>query len=358
MGSYAWYTGAQEQGGPCSIPRTCLLRGAPLTARCRAMPRSWSCARSRLPVSRRGLLEVGFATRLWARPVTISTSVAAVRGGRARRLCEARGISVIESGIKFGGITAVVGGERIEVTAYRLDGFYTDGRHPEDVQRASCVEDDLARRDFTVNAMAWHPERGLLDRYDGRGDLERRQIRAVGEPRRRFEEDALRMLRAVRFACRLDFSMDAATAMALASCAPLLDQVARERVGIELEGILVTRRGGDALVRYPEVMCAAIPELAAARGFDQHTKYHAFDVYEHVARVLTVAGELSSFRIDGGDPIPPSQRRSCGRLCCTTSPNPRRLPLTTGGVDIFTATRSVARSWQRRLCGASHAATI
>ena len=76
----------------------------------------------------------------------------------------------------------------------------------------------------------------LLDRYDGRGDLERRQIRAVGEPRRRFEEDALRMLRAVRFACRLDFSMDAATAMALASCAPLLDQVARERVGIELEG--------------------------------------------------------------------------------------------------------------------------
>lgn len=223
-------------------------------------------------------------------------SAAALRG---------TGISVIESGIKFGGITAVVGGERIEVTAYRLDGFYTDGRHPEDVQRASCVEDDLARRDFTVNAMAWHPERGLLDCYDGRGDLERRQIRAVGEPRRRFEEDALRMLRAVRFACRLDFSMDAATAMALASCAPLLDQVARERVGIELEGILVTRRGGDALVRYPEVMCAAIPELAAARGFDQHTKYHAFDVYEHVARVLTVAGELSSFRIDGGDPNTP-----------------------------------------------------
>lgn len=225
-------------------------------------------------------------------------SAAALRGA---------GITVIESGIKFGGITAVVDGERIEVTAYRLDGFYTDGRHPESVQRAQCVEDDLARRDFTVNAMAWHPVRGLLDCYDGRGDLERRQIRAVGEPRRRFEEDALRMLRAVRFACRLDFTMDPATARALAECAPLLDQVALERVGIELEGILVTRHGGDALIRYPELMCQAIPELARMRGFDQRTPYHAFDVYDHTARVLTVAGELSRFRIDGGDPsAPPS----------------------------------------------------
>lgn len=212
------------------------------------------------------------------------------------------GVGVVESGIKFGGITAVLAGERIEVTSYRFDGFYTDGRHPESVRLAQRVEDDLARRDFTVNAMAWHPQRGLFDLYDGRGDLVRGQIRAVGEPRRRFEEDALRMLRAVRFACRLDFSMDPATAQALASCAPLLDQVARERVGIELEGILVTAHGGDALLRYPELMCAAIPELAVMRGFDQRTPYHAFDVYEHTARVLTVAGELSRFRIDGGDP--------------------------------------------------------
>ncbi len=217
----------------------------------------------------------------------------------------AAGIAVVESGTKFGGITAVVDDERIEVTAYRLDGFYTDGRHPEDVAHAACVEDDLARRDFTVNAMAWHPVRGLLDLYDGQGDIARRVIRAVGEPQRRFEEDALRMLRAVRFACRLDFTIEDQTASALAACAPLLDQVARERVGIELDGILATRRGGDALLHAPELMCAAIPELAAARGFDQRTKYHAFDVYEHVARVLTVAGELSSFRIDGGDPHVP-----------------------------------------------------
>lgn len=206
---------------------------------------------------------------------------------------EAAGIAVIESGIKFGGITAVCEGERVEVTTYRVDGFYTDGRHPESVERAASLEDDLARRDFTVNAMAWHPERGLVDRYDGAGDLERHVIRAVGEPERRFKEDALRMLRAVRFACRLDFAIEPATKAALAACAPLLDAVARERVGVELTGILATGHGGDALLRYPELMCAAIPELAAARGFDQRSVYHAFDVYEHIARVLTVAGELA-----------------------------------------------------------------
>lgn len=217
----------------------------------------------------------------------------------------AAGVHVVESGVKFGGITAVVCGERIEVTAYRLDGFYRDGRHPDEVVRAKSVEEDLARRDFTVNAMAWHPERGLLDLYDGVGDLRRREIRAVGEPRRRFEEDALRMLRAVRFACRLDFAIEPQTAQALAECAHLLDQVAHERVGIELAGILTTRHGGDALMRYPELMCAAIPELSRMRGFDQRTPYHAFDVYDHTARVLTVAGELSRFRIDGGDPTAP-----------------------------------------------------
>lgn len=206
-------------------------------------------------------------------------------------MLRASGIDVVESGTKFGGITAVVDGERIEVTTYRLDGFYADGRHPESVERAASVEEDLARRDFTVNAMAWHPARGLLDCFDGAGDLERREIRAVGEPRRRFEEDALRMLRAVRFACRLDFTIEPATAAALASCAPLLDAVARERVGWELEGILATGRAGDALVRYPKIMCAAIPELASCRGFDQHSRYHVYDVYEHTARVLSVAGE-------------------------------------------------------------------
>lgn len=206
---------------------------------------------------------------------------------------EAAGIAVAESGIKFGGITAICDHERIEVTTYRLDGFYSDGRHPESIERAASLDDDLARRDFTVNAMAWHPVRGLVDRYDGQGDLDRKLIRAVGDPKRRFHEDALRMLRAVRFACRLDFMIEPATKAALASCAALLDAVARERVGIELNGILATGHGGDAMLRYPELMCTAVPELAECRGFDQRSVYHAFDVYEHIARVLTVSGELA-----------------------------------------------------------------
>ncbi len=206
---------------------------------------------------------------------------------------EQAGIGVVESGIKFGGITAVCEGERVEVTTWRSDGFYTDGRHPDSIERVSTLAEDLARRDFTVNALAWHPERGLVDEHGGVADIRDRVIRAVGEPRRRFEEDALRMLRAVRFACRLDFKIEPATAEALAACSPLLDSVARERVGWELDGILHTGRGGDAMFRYPELICAAVPELRASIGFDQHSIYHDYTVYDHIARVLTVAGELA-----------------------------------------------------------------
>lgn len=206
---------------------------------------------------------------------------------------ERAGIAVVESGIKFGGITAICGDERVEVTTWRSDGFYTDGRHPDSIVRVSTLAEDLARRDFTVNALAWHPECGLVDEHGGVADIDDGLIRAVGEPRRRFEEDALRMLRAVRFACRLDFKIEPATAEALAACAPLLDSVARERVGWELDGILRTGRGGDAMFLYPELICAAVPELNASIGFEQHSIYHDYNVYDHIARVLTVAGELA-----------------------------------------------------------------
>ncbi|MBE6468565.1 MAG: HD domain-containing protein [Coriobacteriaceae bacterium] len=204
----------------------------------------------------------------------------------AARALAAAGIGVIESGTRFGGITAVADGVRIEVTTYRVDGFYGDGRHPDEVRFSTSVEDDLARRDFTVNAMAWHPARGLLDRYGGQADLAAGVIRAVGEPRLRFSEDALRILRAVRFACRLGFELEGATAAAAAALAHTLDAIARERVGAELGGILATGRGAFALRSCPEVIVAAIPELAAARGFDQRSPYHVHDVYEHTACVL------------------------------------------------------------------------
>ncbi|QWT17167.1 CCA tRNA nucleotidyltransferase [Collinsella sp. zg1085] len=202
------------------------------------------------------------------------------------------GMTVLETGIAFGGITACAAGERFEITTYRLDGFYTDGRHPETVSFARTIQDDLARRDFTVNAMAWHPQRGILDVYGGMHDLNTGLIRAVGKPQKRFEEDALRILRALRFAARLNFAIETQTADALKVTAPLLDRIARERVGHELTGILDTRRASVTLLSYPEVWCAAIPELAPLMGFDQQSRYHDADVYEHTARVLAVTSEM------------------------------------------------------------------
>ena len=204
----------------------------------------------------------------------------------AERALVAAGIEVHETGTQHGTVTAVVSGRPVEVTTYRIDGTYTDQRHPDSVTFVREVREDLARRDFTVNAMAWHPVRGLLDPFGGRADLEAGVIRAVGEPRLRFSEDALRVLRAVRFACRLGFVIEPATQAALVWAAPELAHVARERVGAELRGIVGSGRLAWALRHEPEVMQAAIPALGRMRGFEQRSPYHSYDVYEHTARVV------------------------------------------------------------------------
>lgn len=211
----------------------------------------------------------------------------------------AAGIAVHETGTAHGTVTAVVGGRPVETTTYRVEGAYSDRRHPDEVRFVTDVREDLARRDFTVNAMAFHPERGLLDPFGGERDLAARVIRAVGEPRRRFEEDALRVLRAVRFACRLSAAIEPATQAALEACAPELDQIASERVGQELDGILATGRAAWALRHEFSVLAAAVPELAPMEGFDQRSPYHAHDVLEHTARVCAGVEEFA-----GGSPLP------------------------------------------------------
>lgn len=211
----------------------------------------------------------------------------------------AAGIAVHETGTAHGTVTAVVGGRPVETTTYRVEGAYSDRRHPDEVRFVTDVREDLARRDFTVNAMAFHPERGLLDPFGGERDLAARVIRAVGEPRRRFEEDALRVLRAVRFACRLSAAIEPATQAALEACAPELDQIASERVGQELDGILATGRVAWALRHEFAVLAAAVPELAPMEGFDQRSPYHAHDVLEHTARVCAGVEEFA-----GGSPLP------------------------------------------------------
>ena len=211
----------------------------------------------------------------------------------------AAGIAVHETGTAHGTVTAVVGGRPVETTTYRVEGGYSDRRHPDEVRFVTDVREDLARRDFTVNAMAFHPERGLLDPFGGERDLAARVIRAVGDPHTRFEEDALRVLRAVRFACRLDAAIEPATQVALEACAPELDQIASERIGQELDGILATRRAAWALRHEFAVLSAAVPELAPMAGFDQRSPYHAHDVLEHTARVCAGAEEFA-----GGRPLP------------------------------------------------------
>lgn len=201
------------------------------------------------------------------------------------RVLRAAGASVHETGTAHGTVTAVMSGRPVEVTTYRVEGGYSDRRHPDEVRFVTDVREDLARRDFTVNAMAFHPARGLLDPFGGERDLAARVIRAVGEPRRRFGEDALRVLRAVRFACRLGARIDPATQAALEACAPLLADIASERVGQELDGILSTGRVSWALRHEFGVLAAAVPELEPMAGLDQRSPYHAYDVLEHTARV-------------------------------------------------------------------------
>lgn len=203
------------------------------------------------------------------------------------------GFAVHETGTAHGTITCVVAGNPVEVTTYRTEGAYTDHRHPDEVHFVTDVREDLARRDFTVNAMAYHPQRGILDPFGGRSDLERGVIRCVGDPHLRFSEDALRVLRAVRFACKLGFVVEPATQEALVASARGLEDIAAERIGAEIDAILATGRMGWALMHEGEVLGWAMPEIAAMAGFDQRSPYHAYDVLEHTARVCMAAEEFS-----------------------------------------------------------------
>ncbi len=172
------------------------------------------------------------------------------------------GARVVPTGLRHGTVTLVAGGMAIEITTYRVDGAYLDHRRPEDVRFTRSLAEDLRRRDFTVNAMAFSPSRGLIDPMGGQKDIEGKRIRAVGEAEARFREDALRILRALRFASRLGFSIEPTTARALTSLRDSLAFVARERVGAEVCE-LILGPGAEAVARaHRDVLIAALPPLA------------------------------------------------------------------------------------------------
>ena len=165
----------------------------------------------------------------------------------------------IPTGLQHGTVTIKYGGQLYETTTFRTEGSYTDGRHPDEVQFVPDVREDLARRDFTINAMAYNAAEGLVDPFGGQKDLQNGLLRAVGEPQQRFTEDALRILRLYRFAARFGFALDAATARAARQLAPHLDCISAERIQEELAKLLAAPQPGAYLE--PAVLAVVLPEL-------------------------------------------------------------------------------------------------
>ena len=193
---------------------------------------------------------------------------------------------VLETGLKHGTLTLLTDDGPLEITSFRMDCGYTDGRHPDGVRFVTDVTADLSRRDFTVGAMAWHPDRGLCDPFRGLDDLQDGVLRAVGDADARFTEDALRILRGVRFAARLGFTVEVETAAAMRRQVERLANVSAERVREELTGLLCGRFAQRALLEYADIVTAALPELAPMVGCAQQHPYHRYEVWEHSVRAL------------------------------------------------------------------------
>ncbi|MBR4193610.1 MAG: HD domain-containing protein [Oscillospiraceae bacterium] len=218
------------------------------------------------------------------------------------------GERIIETGLKHGTVTVLLEGLPLEITTFRTEAGYADHRHPDAVAFSRSLEEDLARRDFTINAMAWCPVdtprirpnvradvgigpygapspqgEGLVDPFGGQADLEARLIRCVGDPYKRFEEDALRILRALRFAAQLDFAIDPATAEAAFALRDTLELVSRERLAVELTKLLCGPGVRRIVTEYWPILAVPLPELAPMAGLDQRSPYHCYDVLEHSA---------------------------------------------------------------------------
>lgn len=195
-------------------------------------------------------------------------------------------LSHFDTGIKHGTITLLVAGTPYEVTTYRTDGDYSDHRHPDSVNFVKNLDEDLARRDLTINAMAYNDESGLCDPFGGADDLKNGVIRAVGDPYRRFDEDALRILRTLRFSSVYGFEIERSTSDAAQKLAESLRGVASERIKAELDKLICGKDVGRILRDYHSIIEVIIPEIAPTVGYDQKTRHHEFDLWEHIVRTV------------------------------------------------------------------------
>lgn len=196
-----------------------------------------------------------------------------------------QGRNLVLAGEKHGTVGVVTEEGVVEITTFRKEGTYADNRHPDRVEFVTDIRQDLARRDFTANAMAWSPKRGLQDPFGGEQDLTQGILRCVGHPETRFREDALRILRGLRFSVTYGLTPEPETEKAMLSLTGLLDHLARERVFGEFCGFLpkITK---EQLLHYSPIITQVIPELRATVGFDQHSPHHKYDLYTHIAQVV------------------------------------------------------------------------
>ncbi len=193
----------------------------------------------------------------------------------------------IDTGIAHGTVTVMLGREGFEVTTYRIDGKYEDARHPKEVTFTPNLLEDLKRRDFTINAMAYNDKNGLVDAFDGIGDLNRKVIRCVGDAEKRFTEDALRMMRAVRFAAQLGFSIDPDTKQAICTLSPSLAYISAERIQTELVKLLVSAHPEEMRTLYETGLTKImLPEFDMMMRTEQNNPHHIYTVGEHTIAAL------------------------------------------------------------------------
>ncbi|MBQ3045457.1 MAG: HD domain-containing protein [Clostridia bacterium] len=213
----------------------------------------------------------------------------------------------IETGLQHGTVTAIVDGTPLEITTYRIETGYSDNRHPDKVDFTDKIEDDLSRRDFTVNAIAYSPKNGFCDPFAGQADIQKRIIRCVGDPDKRFSEDALRILRALRFSSVLGFEIDSKTADSIKRNYKLLKNISVERIFTELSKLLCGADAGRILREYKEVLFFILPELAPMNNCIQNHERHIYDVWGHTIKAVESIPPVAELRFamllhDSGKP--------------------------------------------------------
>ena len=210
----------------------------------------------------------------------------------------------IDTGIQHGTVTVMIDKEGYEVTTYRIDGEYEDSRHPKEVIYTANLVEDLKRRDFTINAMAYNPGLGMVDAFGGMEDINNKVIRCVGNPAHRFEEDALRMLRAVRFSAELDFTVEEETQAAIVRQAPSLSKISAERIRTELDKLLCSGHPERLILAYETgITRIVLPELDAMMATEQNNPHHCYSVGGHTIRAIQEMNRLCHAHEEWGEKI-------------------------------------------------------